>query len=88
MNRVKSYHFAPLYRGDSYLAAYTRHLHLLFSHLNLAPGARVLEIGTGDGSAALELASFSQAEVVSVGADFSQVSSFEWASRLWRVCGR
>ncbi|SJL07988.1 related to delta(24)-sterol c-methyltransferase (erg6) [Armillaria ostoyae] len=80
----KNFHFSALYRGDKYQAAYARHQHYLFSKLNLRPGMRVLEVGCGRGTAAVELATFANVSVVGIDSDASLI---EYASRCAQMAG-
>ena len=72
------FHFARIFKGDSPAIARTRHEHYLFSRLKLRarPGVqlRVLEVGCGAGSTALELAEYANVMVVGVDEDGQQVS--------------
>lgn len=81
---AKTFHFSALYRGDEHQAAYARHQHYLFSKLNLRPGMRVLEVGCGRGTAAVELATFANVSVVGIDGDASLI---EYASRCAQMAG-
>ncbi|KZV65867.1 S-adenosyl-L-methionine-dependent methyltransferase [Peniophora sp. CONT] len=67
------FHFCRVSRGDTLHNALTRHEHYLFSRLRLKAGMRVLQVGSGRGSVAVELANFYNVEVVGVDVDYDQI---------------
>jgi cyclopropane fatty-acyl-phospholipid synthase-like methyltransferase len=66
-------HFFRLCRGDTIELALARHRQYLWSQLGLKPGMRVLEIGSGYGTAAMELYNFAGVSVVGIDNNSSKV---------------
>ncbi len=71
---IDDFHFYRAFRGDQSGVSRQRHKHYLFSRLRLKPGMRVLDVGCGTGSAALELAQFANVHVCGVDTDPQKVS--------------
>ena len=67
------FHFCRVSRGDALYNALTRHEHYLFARLRLQAGMRVLQVGSGRGTIAAELANFCDVEVVGVEANYTEV---------------
>ncbi|KAG6860733.1 hypothetical protein C0995_008089 [Termitomyces sp. Mi166 len=70
---VRIPHFFRLYRGDTVEKALARHRQYLWSYLSLKPGMRVLEIGSGFGTAAIELSHYASVSVVGIESDSFKV---------------
>lgn len=69
----KSFHFAPRYGDEPFLASLQRHQHYLALRLGLEPGMRALDVGAGVGGPMREIARFSGAKVVGVNNNSYQV---------------
>ncbi|KAG6893615.1 hypothetical protein C0995_016528, partial [Termitomyces sp. Mi166 len=65
-------HFFRLYRDDTVEKALARHRQYLWSYLFLKPGTNVLEIGSGFGTAAIELSYYAGVTVVGIENDKSK----------------
>ena len=68
-----NFHFSRIFREDTYSLSLSRHEHYLFSQLDLKPNMKVLEIGCGYGTAALELAELYGVFVTGVDSDPKKV---------------
>lgn len=68
-----AFHFAPRFRGESFLASLARHQHFLGHHLGVAPGATVIDVGCGVGGPARSIARFCRAKVVGINNNAYQV---------------
>jgi sterol 24-C-methyltransferase len=68
-----AFHFAPRYRGESFLASLARHQHFLAHHLGVKPGDRVMDVGCGVGGPARSIARFCGAHVLGVNNNAYQV---------------
>jgi sterol 24-C-methyltransferase len=73
----QSFHFAPMYRGDSLETAIARHEHALALALALKPGQRVADLGCGVGGPARELARLTGADILGVNNNAYQVKRAE-----------
>jgi sterol 24-C-methyltransferase len=60
----QSFHFSRFYKGEAFRASLARHEHFLAYKMALKPGMRVLDVGCGVGGPALEIAQFSDVEIV------------------------
>lgn len=69
----KSFHFAPRYGNEPFLASIQRHQHYLALRLGLEPGKRAMDVGCGVGGPMREIARFSGAQVVGVNNNSYQV---------------
>lgn len=45
----QSFHFARMFKGDTFIQNLSRHENFLAMHLNLRPGMKVLDVGCGVG---------------------------------------
>ena len=68
------FHFCRIFPEDTYPLSVARHEHYLCTRLDLRRGANVLQIGSGTGAVALELARYADVNVVGVEADLEKVS--------------
>jgi sterol 24-C-methyltransferase len=68
-----AFHFAPRYRGESFLASLARHQHFLARWLRIEPGDAVIDVGCGIGGPARSIARFSGAHVTGVNNNAYQV---------------
>lgn len=68
-----SFHFAPRYRGESFLASLARHQHFLAHALHVRPGAAIVDVGCGIGGPARSIARFCGAHVTGVNNNAYQV---------------
>jgi sterol 24-C-methyltransferase len=62
----QSFHFAPMFRGESFEASIARHQHWLSAQLGLDSGMTVLDVGCGVGGPMRAIARFSGATIVGV----------------------
>lgn len=69
-----SFHFAPRFRGEPFLASIARHQHFIASKLGLQKGMRVLDVGCGVGGPMRSIARFSGATIVGVNNNAYQIS--------------
>ena len=53
-----AFHFAPRYRGESFLASLARHQHFLAHRLGVGAGAAVIDVGCGIGGPGRSIARF------------------------------
>ncbi|OCH83743.1 S-adenosyl-L-methionine-dependent methyltransferase, partial [Obba rivulosa] len=62
----KSFHFCRFYRGEHFTSAIARHEHYLAARMELKPGMKVLDVGSGVGGPALQIARFSGAHITGI----------------------
>jgi len=80
----ESFHFAPRFKGESFLASIARHQHYLASRLRLSPGMKVLDVGCGIGGPMRSIARFSGASVEGININTYQL---ERARKLCEEAG-
>jgi len=68
-----AFHFAPRYRGESFLASLARHQHFLAHRLGVGAGAAVIDVGCGIGGPGRSIARFCGAHVTGVNNNAYQV---------------
>ena len=68
-----SFHFAPLYRGKSFLESIRLHQTYLADRLDVQPGMRVLDIGCGIGGPLVAIAQHTGAAIVGLNNNEAQV---------------
>jgi len=61
-----SFHFAPRYRGESFKESIARHEYYLAKKLNLNPGEKVLDMGSGVGGPMRRIAKFTGSNITGV----------------------
>ncbi|ESK95651.1 cytochrome p450 [Moniliophthora roreri MCA 2997] len=67
-------HFSVIFHGDSVASSQTRHRRRLYAGVEPKHGMRILDVGCGTGSAALELAQFEDTHIVGVDSDMTKVA--------------
>ena len=67
------FHFCRIFPEDTYSLSIARHEHYLCTRLDLRRGSTILQIGSGTGEAALELARYADVQVVGVEPDLEKV---------------
>jgi sterol 24-C-methyltransferase len=85
----RSFHFAPMSRGESFRESLARHERRLAESLRLAPGMTALDLGCGVGGPMMEIARRSGAKVVGVNLNAYQAQrarSHVRAARLESSC--
>jgi len=70
----KSFHFAPMARGEAFDQAIAAHEHFLALRLKLGPGMKVLDVGCGVGGPLMEIARFSRANITGVNNNDYQIA--------------
>jgi sterol 24-C-methyltransferase len=73
----QSFHFAPMFKNESFAAAIARHEHWLAAQLGLKPGMKVLDVGCGVGGPMRAIARFSGADIVGVNNNAYQITRGE-----------
>jgi sterol 24-C-methyltransferase len=73
----QSFHFAPRYAGEGFLASLARHEHYLALRLGLERGEQVLDVGCGVGGPMRAIARFSGAHVHGVNNNAYQLEKLE-----------
>lgn len=69
-----SFHFAPRYRGESFSESIARHEYFLAKKLNMNPGEKVLDMGSGVGGPMRRIAKFTGSEITGVTLNEYQVN--------------
>jgi sterol 24-C-methyltransferase len=73
----QAFHFAPMFRGETFAASIARHEYWLSAQLGLQPGMQVLDAGCGVGGPMRAIARFSGATVVGVNNNKYQLARAE-----------
>lgn len=61
-----SFHFAPRYKGESFMESIARHEYFLAKKLNMNPGEKVLDMGSGIGGPMRRIAKFTGSHITGV----------------------
>lgn len=69
-----SFHFAPRFKGETFKESIARHEYFLAKKLNLNPGDKVLDMGSGIGGPMRRIAKFTGSEITGVTLNEYQVS--------------
>ncbi len=84
-----SFHFAPRFHGEPFVASIKRHQHYLALRLLLEPGMTALDVGCGVGGPMREIARFTGADVIGINNNRYQVEKarrYNRAARLQDQC--